>query len=127
MFDRRATNASKVDRRRRGRSHLLVEARKLDVGRRPCRPFLKWVGGKRQLVPDLLARAPRSFGRYFEPFVGGGALFFHLCPRDAVLADANERLIRTYRAVPADVEVVIDLLRGYPSDPAFYYRLRAVA
>lgn len=92
----------------------------------PCRPFLKWVGGKRQLLPDLVSRVPRSFGRYFEPFVGGGALFFHLRPREAVLADANERLIRTYRGVRDDVERVIKLLSGYPYDPEFYYRTRAV-
>jgi len=90
-----------------------VEARKLDTFTAPCRPFLKWVGGKRQLVPHLVARAPRSFGQYFEPLVGGGALFFHLRPREAVVADANERLIRTYRVVRDDVEDVIDLLRGY--------------
>ncbi len=104
-----------------------MEARKLESIAAPCRPFLKWVGGKRQLVPELVARAPRSFGRYFEPFVGGGALFFHLLPREALLADANERLIRTYRAVRDDVEAVIDLLRGYPYDSEFYYRLRETA
>jgi DNA adenine methylase len=104
-----------------------VEARKIDTVAAPCRPFLKWVGGKRQLVPDLVARAPVAFGRYFEPFVGGGALFFHLRPREAVLADANERLIRTYRAVRDDVDGVIDLLRGYPYEPDFYYRLRETA
>ncbi|MDB4945837.1 MAG: hypothetical protein JWP97_5371 [Labilithrix sp.] len=109
------------------RSASRVEARKLDTTAAPCRPFLKWVGGKRQLLPDLVAHAPRTFGRYFEPFVGGGALFFHLRPRDAVLADSNERLIRTYRAVRDDVEAVIDLLRHYPYDPEFYYQLREVA
>lgn len=103
-----------------------MEARKLDLCA-PCRPFLKWVGGKRQLVPHLVAGAPRSFRRYFEPFVGGGALFFHLQPRDAVLADANERLIRTYRAVRDDVEGVIELLRGYPYDSDFYYDIRELA
>src|SRR5689334_5009345 len=95
-----------VGRRFRTRSPVLVEARKLDVGERPCRPFLKWVGGKRQLVPELLANAPHAFRRYFEPFVGGGALFFHLRPRNAVLADSNERLIRTYRGIRDDVEAV---------------------
>lgn len=109
-----------------GSSPLGVEARKLDVGERPCRPFLKWVGGKRQLIPDLLARAPRSFGRYFEPFVGRGALFFHLRPRNAVLADANERLIRTYRGIRDDVGAVIDLLRTYPYESDFYCRFRAL-
>ncbi len=101
-----------------------MEARTLESIAAPCRPFLKWVGGKRQLVPELVARAPASFGRYFEPFVGGGALFFHLLPREALLADANERLIGTYRAVRDDVDGVIDLLRAYPYDSEFYCRLR---
>jgi DNA adenine methylase len=102
-----------------------VEARKL-VPQTPARPFLKWVGGKRQLLPHLASNVPRCLGRYFEPFVGGGALFFHLQPRNAVLADANERLIRTYRGIRDDVEGVIDLLRRYPYDPEFYYRTRDV-
>jgi DNA adenine methylase len=102
-----------------------VEARKIEP-LPSCRPFLKWVGGKRQLLPEIVAHAPHTLGRYFEPFVGGGALFFHLRPRDAVLADANERLIRTYRGVRDDVESVIDLLRGYPYEPDFYYRTRGL-
>lgn len=103
-----------------------MEASKIEV-EASCRPFLKWVGGKRQLLPEIVANAPREFGRYFEPFVGGGALFFHLRPQDAVLADANERLIRTYRGVRDDVESVIDLLRGYPYEQDFFYQTRAVA
>jgi len=79
--------------------------------RLPCvapdsRPFVKWVGGKRRLIKRLQPFVPEQFGRYHEPFVGGGALFFHLASRRppatepwAVLSDANTRLIRTYRAV----------------------------
>lgn len=103
-----------------------MEARNLDE-EAPGRPFLKWVGGKRQLLPAIVANAPRKFRRYFEPFLGGGALFFHLRPRNAVLADANERLIRTYRGVRDDVESVIELLRGYPYEPDFFYQTRSVA
>ena len=54
-----------------------------------ARPFLKWAGGKRQLLPALLRWAPDRYAVYFEPFVGGGALFFALRPRRAVLADMN--------------------------------------
>ena len=89
-----------------------------------CRPFLKWVGGKRQLLPTLLQRVPTSPARYIEPFLGGGALFFALRSKRAVLADLNERLIRTYRAVRDSVEHVIHLLRTYPHDERFYNRLR---
>src|SRR5688500_278112 len=70
-------------------------------------PIVKWVGGKSKLLPELLARLPRTYGRYFEPFSGGAALFFKLAPRAAVLNDRNVDLIGTYRAVATDVEAVI--------------------
>jgi DNA adenine methylase len=92
-------------------------------------PFLKWVGGKRQLLPEILKHVPVSYGRYWEPFVGGGALFFHLThadlPHTATLVDANEELIRTYTAVRDEVENVIERLSAYPYESDFYYRMRA--
>jgi DNA adenine methylase len=90
-----------------------------------ARPFIKWAGGKRQLLPELLRRVPPRMGRYFEPFVGGGALFFALRPKRAVLADVNDRLIRTYKGVRDQVEDVIERLRSYPYDSKFYYEMRA--
>jgi len=94
-----------------------------------ARPFLKWVGGKRGLIPTLKANAPGEFHRYHEPFVGGGALFFHLAhqktlPRGAVLSDNNERLIRAYQGVRDAVEDVIGHLKGYPHEKDFYLRMR---
>ncbi len=88
------------------------------------KPFLKWAGGKRQLLPELLARVPREYGVFHEPFVGGGALFFALRPRRAVLSDSNARLVRTYRAIRDRVDQVIGHLRKYPYDADFYYDLR---
>jgi DNA adenine methylase len=88
------------------------------------RPFIKWAGGKRQLLPSLLQHAPPSPSRYFEPFIGGGALFFALHPKRAVLADVNARLIRTYKGVQNHVEEVIHLLRSYRHDPTFFYEFR---
>jgi DNA adenine methylase len=90
----------------------------------PRRPFVKWAGGKRQLLPELLRYVPEDYGRYYEPFVGGGALFFELRPPVAVLTDVNARLIRTYRGVRDQVERVIALLGSYPYDEKFYYELR---
>ena len=90
-----------------------------------AKPFIKWVGGKRQLLPELRKRVPSSFGTYHEPFVGGGALFFDLAPSSAVLSDANERLVRTYQAIRDDVERVIEVLRSYPHDRDFFEQLRA--
>jgi DNA adenine methylase len=88
------------------------------------RPFIKWAGGKRQLLPALIPNVPRRYGRYFEPFVGGGALFFSLAPPRAVLADVNERLIRTYKGIRDDVDTVIRLLGRYPHEAKFFYRFR---
>lgn len=90
------------------------------------RPFLKWVGGKRQIMPELLARVPSVMGTYFEPFIGGGALFFAIKPVRAVLADLNLRLVRTYRGVQRSSDKVIKLLRTYPYEETFYYKQRAL-
>jgi DNA adenine methylase len=87
-------------------------------------PFVKWAGGKRQLLRVLREHLPQTFGTYYEPFVGGGALFFELLPRRAVLADSNARLIRAYLGVQHDVERVISLLREYPHTKDFFDRLK---
>jgi len=91
------------------------------------KPFVKWVGGKRKLLPRLRERCKdirRPF-TYFEPFVGGGALFWSLNTHKANLTDTNSRLIRTYTAIQQDVESVIDLLGTYPHDKTFYLDLRS--
>lgn len=81
--------------------------------RRGLRPFLKWVGGKRQLLPVLRRFYPSTFDRYFEPFVGSGAVFFDLLGRGALegravtLSDDNADLIGTYRRVADSLEAVI--------------------
>ena len=56
------------------------------------KPFVKWAGGKRQLLPQIKARMPRKFNNYYEPFVGGGAVFFELLPKNAVINDINKAL-----------------------------------
>jgi DNA adenine methylase len=65
-------------------------------------PFLKWPGGKRWLAVDALALSPRDFNRYYEPFLGSGAMFFGLHPRDAVLSDTNAELINCYKQIKAN-------------------------
>ncbi|GBD37426.1 Modification methylase DpnIIA [bacterium HR36] len=92
------------------------------------RPFLKWAGGKTQLVEALRQRIPRPLATYHEPFLGSGALFFHLYRegflRQAVLSDINAELMDTYRAIRDHVEAVVALLAHYPYDRDFYYRIR---
>lgn len=90
-----------------------------------AKPFVKWVGGKRQILEHLNKRRPAAFGRYYEAFVGGGALFWHLQPASAVLNDDNYRLVRTYQAIQNDVDGVIERLRTYVYAKDFYYEMRA--
>lgn len=78
-------------------------------------PFLKWVGGKRSILPQLLLRMPAKYETYCEPFIGGGALFFAVAPERAYLADMNFSLVLTYAAVCHEVESVIKLLKVHAS------------
>lgn len=79
-------------------------------------PILKWAGGKRQLLDELYARFPASYGRYHEPFLGGGALFFDLEPADATVNDANPRLVNFYERVRDEPEALIERLEAF-DDP----------
>jgi len=90
------------------------------------RPFLKWAGGKSQLLPHLLELAPKQFNKYIEPFVGGGALFFALASSNAVLADSNEELAITYATVRDDVENLIDRLSHLVNDEETFYQIRSL-
>lgn len=62
-------------------------------------PFVQWLGGKRQLLKTLVSYMPKSYNRYYEPFIGGGALFFEVAPRQAVINDINPQLINVYRQI----------------------------
>jgi DNA adenine methylase len=95
----------------------------------PPRPFLKWVGGKTQLLEQIDPLLPPRFGRYFEPFVGGAALFFALRGRGvaktAVLSDVNRELVDCYVAIRDQVEAVIRALRDHRYEREHYYAVRA--
>ena len=91
-----------------------------------ARPLLKWAGGKTQLLPDLLAKIPNKYGKYIEPFFGGGALFFALKPRISIVADINPELINLYKSVANSVERVIDRLRSCPITEEAFYIMRAI-
>lgn len=90
-------------------------------------PVIKWVGGKTKLLPELIARLPERFGRYYEPFAGGAALFFRTAPDRAVLADSNADLIALYGAIATDVNGVIRRLQHHRTahDETHYYAMRA--
>jgi DNA adenine methylase len=88
------------------------------------RPFLKWAGGKGQLLGRLRARVPPSYGRYFEPFLGGGALFFALRPARGFLSDVNREIIDCYTAVRDDVSGLVAALRDHRYDSKHYYEVR---
>jgi DNA adenine methylase len=92
-----------------------------------CLPFLKWAGGKRWFVNRYLGLLPTDFGRYIEPFLGSGALFFALQPREAILSDLNADLIDTFTAIKKNWNAVVSALRGYQRlhSSAFYYRIRS--
>jgi DNA adenine methylase len=84
-------------------------------------PFVKWAGGKAQLLDRLDKLIPSGFNRYFEPFLGGGALFYHLTSvRNlrfaAHLSDKNQELINTYKVVKSNVDELIDILRTYKKE-----------
>lgn len=93
---------------------------------------MKWVGGKTQLLPELLANAPEQFRAYHEPFMGGAALFFALVRQErlgrrrAFLSDVNRELVDTYVAIRDEVEAVISALEQHAYEREHYYQVRAL-
>lgn len=97
-----------------------------------AKPFVKWVGGKRQLLKqfnEMGLYPPIDFNpkknRYFEPFVGGGAVFFDLHPQKASLSDMNFELVTTYNVIKNDVENLIKLLKKHPYNKEYFLKIRA--
>lgn len=100
--------------------------RSIKEGPQRAKPFVKWAGGKRQMVKVLRAYAPESYNTYIEPFLGGGAFFFELMPEVATVSDINEELINAYRVIRERVEELIEDLRRHANTPDYYYRIRAL-
>jgi DNA adenine methylase len=92
------------------------------------RPFLKWAGGKRQLLPEIIKYCPKLTSKhtYYEPFIGGGALLFELQPQKAVINDSNKELINCYQVVKESLDGLIDELKKgqYSNTEKSYYNLR---
>src|SRR3989338_2762632 len=112
------------------KKNLLEDAARI-IAEKP-KPFVKWVGGKRQLLAQfrrLNLYPPEKFdirtGRYFEPFVGGGAVLFDLLPEKGFLSDLNKELVTTYNVIKNDVEGLIASLKKHKTDKEYFLKIRA--
>ena len=98
-----------------------------EIKKATLQPFTKWTGGKRQLLPVIRELIPKTYNRYFEPFVGGGALFFDLAPKDAVINDFNAELINCYQQIKDNPQELIEILKVHQeyNSKEYYLDLRS--
>lgn len=91
-------------------------------------PFLKWVGGKRQLIPAIKNELPKRLStmNYCEPFIGGGALFFSLQPKSATINDYNSELVNVYKVIRDNPEELISDLKKHKNESEYYYEIRGI-
>ena len=90
-------------------------------------PFLKWAGGKRQLLKEIEKYIPKELtGTYYEPFLGGGAVLFHLQPKKAIVNDSNTELINTYEVIRDNVDELIKDLSKHKNNANYFYRIRSL-
>lgn len=87
-------------------------------------PVVKWVGGKRQLLDEIIPLLPKQFSTYCEPFLGGGAVFFARQPRNAIVNDLNSDLMLVYEVIRDDVDALIASLQKHENTPEYFYQLR---
>ena len=94
------------------------------------KPFVKWAGGKRQILDKLIKDVPEDFNTYYEPFVGGGALFFELSPKNAVINDSNEELINVFRCIKDEEKLtkMCNELNHHEANHSeeYYYKIRNI-
>ena len=94
------------------------------------KPFVKWAGGKRQILDKLIKYVPEDFNTYYEPFVGGGALFFELSPKNAVINDSNEELINVFRCIKDEEKLtkMSNELNHHEANHSeeYYYKIRNI-
>jgi DNA adenine methylase len=89
-------------------------------------PFLKWVGGKRQIMPEIVKLLPKKITSYYEPFVGGGAVLFNLQPPKAFINDYNAELINVYKVIKNNLNELIDDLKKHKNESGYFYELRSI-
>lgn len=92
------------------------------------KPFVKWVGGKHQLLPEIRQRIRDAgyYTAYYEPFLGGGAVLFDLMPKKAIVNDFNSDLINTYVVIKNNVDDLIDVLKKYKNTEKEFYHIRSL-
>ncbi len=98
----------------------------LEKLRKETYPIVKWVGGKRQLMFEILKNMPEDYNKYFEPFIGGGALFFELQPDNAYISDMNEELINLYKVVRDNVDELIADLQKHDISKEYFMEIRNI-
>ena len=89
-------------------------------------PFLKWAGGKRQLLPYIREQIPKQYNKYFEPFVGGGAVLFDLQPTLARISDVNAELINCYQVIKDNPDELLKHIRTHHNTEEYFYKLRGL-
>ncbi len=91
-------------------------------------PFLKWVGGKRQLMPSIVEHLPEDIKNlnYSEPFIGGGAVLFHLQPKNAIINDFNEELVNVYNVIKNNLSELIADLKTHDNNADYFYEIRGL-
>lgn len=87
-------------------------------------PFVKWVGGKRQLLDKISLHLPDKINRYFEPFIGGGAVLFHIQPKNASINDSNKELTNLYETIKSSPEELIEHLKTHINNSEYFYQIR---
>ena len=89
-------------------------------------PVVKWVGGKRQLLSEIRKYTPDPISRYYEPFVGGGAVLFELQPQKAVINDSNKELVNLYEVIKKAPDELIKELKTHKNEEGYFYQLRGL-
>ena len=89
-------------------------------------PFVKWAGGKRQILEEIKQYIPEEISTYYEPFVGGGAVLFDLMPDKAVINDANRHIINVYKVVKNNIEELIKKKKKHKNEEDYYYEIRSL-
>lgn len=114
------SSSSEATARRASRQRTLFKRNDL------VQPFLKWAGGKRQLLPEIRKYLPKRYNLYLEPFIGAGAVLLDIQPREALINDINEELINCYRVIKTNPEALIVSARQHQNTEAYFYRLRSL-